>query len=145
MNVPATPAHAPEAHGARELRIMLVEDSAVLAEHLRELIAGLPHMQLLGVADTQSAALAMLADLYPEVLILDLHLREGSGFGVLRAMARMEPPPKVIVLTTYGLPEYRREALKLGVSAFLDKACDYHLLPGILRDWAGRAGGRPAA
>jgi DNA-binding NarL/FixJ family response regulator len=117
---------------AATLRIMLVEDSAVLASHVTELIEKLPDMELTGVADNQKDAIQMLADTLPQVLILDLHLREGNGFGVLRGMARVDPPPKVVVLTTFGLPEYRRQAEKLGVSAFLDKSSDYHLLPGLL-------------
>jgi DNA-binding NarL/FixJ family response regulator len=138
MSMSAAPVNPPATDGTRELRIMLVEDSEVLASHLGELIERLPHMQLLGVADTQQSALAMMAEILPEVLILDLHLREGTGFGVLRGMTGIEPPPRVMVLTTYGLPQYRQLAWKLGVSAFLDKSSDFHLLPGILRDWAHR-------
>jgi DNA-binding NarL/FixJ family response regulator len=118
------------------LRIMLVEDSAVLASHVTEMIENLPDMQLTGIADNQKDAIQMLADTRPQVLILDLHLREGNGFGVLRGMARVDPPPKVVVLTTFGLPEYRRQAEKLGVAAFLDKSSDYHLLPGLLSSMA---------
>ncbi|MGA3157026.1 MAG: response regulator transcription factor [Steroidobacteraceae bacterium] len=127
------------------LRIMLVEDSAVLASHVTELIEKLPDMWLTGVADNQQDAIKMLADTLPQVLILDLHLRQGNGFGVLRGMARVDPPPKVVVLTTFGLPEYRRQAEKLGVSAFLDKSSDYHLLPGLLSAMAkDLSGGEPA-
>ncbi|MGO9932443.1 MAG: response regulator [Steroidobacteraceae bacterium] len=118
------------------LRVVLVEDSAMLASHVRELIEQLPGMQLMGIADNQTDAIKMLADVQPQVLILDLHLREGNGFGVLRGMTRVETPPKVVVLTTYGLPEYRRQAQKLGVTAFLDKSNDYYLLPGLLREIA---------
>lgn len=132
----ASAAPVDQKDSARALRILVVEDSAVLAELLRELIEKLPNMELLGVADTQQGALDMLAETVPEVLILDLHLREGNGFGVLRGMGNIEPHPKVMVLTTFGQPEYRRQADKLGVNAFLDKASDYHLLPGILNDWA---------
>jgi DNA-binding NarL/FixJ family response regulator len=111
----------PAKSSASALRIMLVEDSAVLASHVTELIDKLPDMQLTGIADNQKDAIQM-----------DLQLREGNGFGVLRGMARVDPPPKVVVLTTFGLPEYRRQAEKLGVFAFLDKSSDYHLLPGLL-------------
>lgn len=124
MNEPRTESNS--------LGVMLVEDSPVLASHVTELIEQLPHMHLTGIADNQKDAIKMLEDTLPQVLILDLHLREGNGFGVLRGMARVEPPPKVVVLTTFGLPEYRRQAEKLGVSAFLDKSSDYHLLPGLL-------------
>lgn len=114
------------------LRVMLVEDSPVLAGHVAEMIEQLPDVVLTGIADNQKDAIRMLEETLPEILILDLHLREGNGFGVLRGMARVEPAPKVVVLTTFGLPEYRRQAEKLGVAAFLDKSSDYHLLPGLL-------------
>lgn len=126
-----------ESHTAsNSLRVMLVEDSPVLASHVSEMIEQLPDMHLTGIADNQKDAIKMLADTLPQVLILDLHLREGNGFGVLRGMSRVEPAPKVVVLTTFGLPEYRRQAEKLGVCAFLDKSSDYHLLPGLLSEMA---------
>jgi len=74
----------PAKSSASALRIMLVEDSAVLASHVTELIDKLPDMQLTGIADNQKDAIQMLADTLPQVLILDLQLREGNGFGVLR-------------------------------------------------------------
>jgi hypothetical protein len=52
------------------------------------------------------------------------------------------PRPKIIILTNFGLPEYRREAELLGVEAFLDKSRDYFQLPSLL---SGFARGRPAA
>jgi DNA-binding NarL/FixJ family response regulator len=75
----------------------------------------------------------------PDVLILDLHLRSGSGFGVLRALARARAAgrrPKIVILTNFGLPEYRREAEAFGVEAFLDKSRDYFRLPSLLTDFA---------
>jgi DNA-binding NarL/FixJ family response regulator len=121
---------------------MLVEDSPVLASHVTEMIEQLPDMQLTGIADNQTDAIKMLEETLPQVLILDLHLREGNGFGVLRGMSRITPAPKVVVLTTFGLPEYRRQAEKLGVSAFLDKSSDYHLLPGLLSEMARKLSSR---
>jgi len=118
------------------LNILLVEDSAVLAGHVSELIGRLPDVQLKGIAETERDAIRMVGEIHPQVLILDLHLREGNGFGVLRGIERIRPRPQVVVLTTFGLEEYRVQARKLGVAAFLDKSDDYHLLPGLLLDMA---------
>ncbi|TLY55795.1 MAG: response regulator transcription factor [Gammaproteobacteria bacterium] len=83
-----------------------------------------------------------LCRIAPDVVILDLHLRAGSGFGVLRSLARGGHRPKVVVLTNFGLPEYRHEAELFGVEAFLDKSRDYFRLPSLLRGFAReRAGG----
>ena len=127
------------------VRVLLVEDSAVLAERVAELIRRLPGIDLIGTVSTEAAALARLAEAAPDVLILDLHLRLGSGFGVLRSIERSGAQrPKVIVLTGFDLPEYRRQAEVFGVEAFLNKSRDYHRLPELLRGFAGQGSGREA-
>ena len=120
------------------LRVLLVEDSSLLAARLGELIRRLPDVDLIDTVQTESDALTCISAVMPDVLILDLHLRTGSGFGVLRSLVRERPErrPKVIILTNFGLPEYRREAESLGVEAFLDKSRDYFRLPALLRDFA---------
>ena len=120
------------------LRVLLVEDSSLLAGRLTELIQRLPDVDLVGTVETERDALSRISTSPPDVLILDLHLRSGSGFGVLRWLKRgpTDQRPKVIILTNFGLPEYRREAESLGVEAFLDKSRDYFRLPALLRDFA---------
>jgi two-component system, OmpR family, response regulator len=114
------------------LRVLLVEDSVLLSARLAELIGCLPDVALVGTADTEAEALDGIATTSPDVLILDLHLRSGTGFGVLRQLARASTRPKIIILSNFGLPEYRREAETFGVEAFLDKSRDYFRLPSLL-------------
>jgi two-component system OmpR family response regulator len=124
------------------LRVLLVEDSSLLAARLSELIRRLPDVDLADTVDTEAAALASIAVSQPDVVILDLHLRSGSGFGVLRSLGRNKRRPKIVILTNFGLPAYRREAESFGVEAFLDKSSDYYRLPNLLRDFANeRAAG----
>jgi two-component system, OmpR family, response regulator len=119
------------------LRVLLVEDSSLLATRLAELIRRLPDVDLIGTVDTEADALTRIAAATPDVLILDLHLRNGSGFGVLRSLARgAGRRPKIVILTNFGLPEYRREAEHFGVEAFLDKSRDYFRLPSLLTGFA---------
>jgi two-component system, OmpR family, response regulator len=119
------------------LRVLLVEDSSLLAGRLAELIRRLPDVDLIGTVETEADALSRVATATPDVLILDLHLRNGSGFGVLRSLARgARRRPKIIILTNFGLPEYRREAETFGVEAFLDKSRDYFRLPSLLTGFA---------
>jgi len=123
------------------VRVLLVEDSEVLAARIGELIRRLPGVTLLGTVSTEAEALQSIVEESPQVLILDLHLRIGSGFGVLRSLAqRGAARPKIIVLTGFDLPEYRRQAEAFGVDAFLNKSRDYHRLSGLLSGFA-----RPAA
>jgi len=121
------------------LRVLLAEDSTLLAARLTELIRRLPDVELVGTVDSEAEAVSHVASDTPDVLILDLHLRSGSGFGVLRALSRPRARarrPKIVILTNFGLPEYRREAEAFGVEAFLDKSRDYFRLPSLLTDFA---------
>jgi two-component system, OmpR family, response regulator len=124
---------------SQPVRVLIVEDSAVLAARIAELIARLPGVTLIDTVSTESEALQCIADMAPEVLLLDLHLRRGSGFGVLRSLEHSGAPrPKVIVLTGFDLPEYRRRAESFGVEAFLNKSRDYQQLPALLTSFAGQ-------
>lgn len=124
------------------VRVLLVEDSEVLAARIGELIRRLPGVTLLGTVSSETEALQRIAEESPQVLILDLHLRTGSGFGVLRSLAQgAAARPKIIVLTGFDLPEYRRQAEAFGVDAFLNKSRDYHRLPELLNGFAAAAAG----
>jgi DNA-binding NarL/FixJ family response regulator len=69
-------------------------------------------------------------------VILDLQLRRGTGFGVLRAVRKMDNKPVVVVFTNFALTTYRETALALGARHFLDKSRDYDRLPEILAEIA---------
>jgi two-component system, OmpR family, response regulator len=114
------------------LKVLLVEDSRVLAERLRESLDGLQNVEVVGsVADETSAVAAVLKQKV-DVIILDLQLREGTGFGVLQQLGKTRP--KIIVFTNYMLPEYQRLASSFGVEYFLNKAVDYERLPQLLQE-----------
>ena len=116
------------------LRILLVEDSELLAERLRELLGQISGVELVGTVRDERAAVAMTREGGIHVLILDLQLRNGTGFGVLRSLGQERPA--VIVFTNYALPEYRRRAEQLGVEFFLNKSLDFERLPEVIRTLA---------
>jgi DNA-binding NarL/FixJ family response regulator len=103
-----------------------------LTERLTEAIYQISDVQLIGTAETEAAAVALATREPVDVIILDLHLRQGTGFGVMRALATTRLKPQIIVLTNYDLPEYKNAAFALGATHFLDKARDYSRLPEVL-------------
>jgi DNA-binding NarL/FixJ family response regulator len=117
---------------APSVRVLLVEDSKVLIERLTEAIRQIADVHLIGTAETEAAAIALVTHERVDVIILDLHLRLGTGFGVMRALATTELRPQIIVLTNYDLPEYKSAAFALGATHFLDKVRDYGRLPEVL-------------
>jgi len=119
---------------APSVRVLLVEDSRVLTERLAEAIGQITDVQLIGTAETEAAAVALATREPVDVIILDLHLSQGSGFGVMRALATTQFKPQIIVLTNYDLPEYKNAAFALGATHFLDKSLDYGRLPEVLHE-----------
>ncbi len=116
----------------RPLRVLLVEDSKVLADRLAESLRELPEVEWIGTVDGENRAVDLARRESADVLILDLHLRQGTGFGVMRALNTAQSDIRVIVLTNYDLPEYKNAALSLGAAHFLDKARDFSRLPELL-------------
>jgi CheY-like chemotaxis protein len=123
----------------KPLTILLVEDSAVLADRLSEILRRIPGITLVNAVDSERAAVATATEHPVDVIILDLHLRQGTGFGVLRALAKQPGKAVAIVLTNYALPQYQRAAKELGVRYFLDKAREFERLPDVLREIAEAA------
>jgi DNA-binding NarL/FixJ family response regulator len=116
------------------LRVLLVEDSKVLTERLTEALSQIKGINLIGTEDTEAAAVAAVKREAVDVIILDLHLRQGTGFGVMRTLATTNLKPCIIVLTSYDLPEYKNAALAMGATHFLDKARDYERIPQVLHE-----------
>jgi len=121
------------------LKVLLVEDSAVLQERLRELLDHVPGIDLIAVVDSERAAVTILRSIRIDVVLLDLHLKQGTGFGVLRATADLPKRAVAVVLTNFALPQYQREASTLGVRYFLDKAREFERIPEVLRELADAA------
>jgi DNA-binding NarL/FixJ family response regulator len=132
------------------LRVLIVEDSPLLTARLVELLETLPTVQAVTTCDNEAAA--RHAVLAADVVILDLHLKQGSGFGVLKRMLQREERPVVFVCTNHDIPGYRRRAFDLGADYFLDKSRDLPELPLMLQRLArgervakGRFVHRPSA
>jgi len=126
--------HTPDQSRTGALRVLLVEDSELLAERLREVLGQMSGVEVVGTVVDEGEAVAMARDGNIHVLILDLQLKQGTGFGVMRSLGANRPA--IIVFTNYALPEYRRRAEQFGVEYFLNKSLDFERLPEVIRTLA---------
>jgi len=116
-----------------DLRVLLAEDSKILSERLLELIGQIPGVSVIGVVDTESAAIEAAQQQRPDVLLLDLRLKQGTGFRVMRQLINAgEVRPAFVVITNYALPSYREQAYSLGACHFIDKTANFDLIPTVL-------------
>jgi DNA-binding NtrC family response regulator len=107
--------------------ILLVEDKDSLRAMLK--LALESHGHSVVEATSEAAAIASLRTTAPSLVLSDLRLAEGSGFGVLRAAKEADPELPVIVMTAYGSIQDAVAAMKDGALDFLAKPVDPdHLL-----------------
>jgi two-component system nitrate/nitrite response regulator NarP len=120
-------------------KLLVVEDSPFMQETIIQLLQGVPHLRLVGVADTAEDALAAFAQHQPDVVILDLVLRIGTGLMVLREIRRRSAACRVLVFTTYAEPQYRARCLAEGADHFILKSHAHRELVRWLCAWGGEA------
>jgi DNA-binding NtrC family response regulator len=117
--------------------ILLVEDKPSLRAMLRAALEDQGHA-VVEAAD-QAEALAQLHQARPDLVLSDLRLTAGDGFGVLRAAKDLDPDLPVIVMTAYGSIQDAVQAMKEGAMDFLAKPVDLdHLLLLVARALAQR-------
>jgi len=99
---------------------------------LTDLIQSVSYEVTLVVVDNEQDGVKSALDDHPDIIIIDLVLKKGIGFNVLRCIADMDPKPTAIVLTNFALPKYKQYALLNGAEYFLDKSRDLETLPSLI-------------
>jgi two-component system OmpR family response regulator len=111
--------------GPAPLRVFVVEDSRFVRERLVESLTVPGVIEVIGQAEGEAEAIAALRAASWNALVLDLELKQGSGFGVLKAIGRQRPPgTRVFVLTNYAVAPMRDASLTLGADVVFDKMRD---------------------
>ena len=107
------------------MNIFLVEDSSLLRERLIRTLTGIHGVQISGYADTAEDAIQSIRQTNPDTIILDIRLRQGTGFQVLQSVKVRGRPPIVIVLTNFAYQQYRTKYLDAGADYFFDKSNEF--------------------
>jgi two-component system nitrate/nitrite response regulator NarL len=103
------------------IRILLVDDHALFRRGVAQLIEGDPALALIGEAGSGAEGLARAAELDPDVVLLDLNMRDMHGLEVLEAMRARGQRARVVMLTVSDRKQDAIAALRLGASGYLLK------------------------
>ena len=111
---------------------MLADDHVVVRSGLRLLLESEPGLAVVGECGDVAGALAAVAELSPDVLVLDLHMPGEPSLAAIPRLRELHPDTHVIVLTAQRDPSFAAEALRLGASGYLPKeAAEGQLLESI--------------
>jgi len=103
------------------IRVVLVDDQALVRSGLRMLIDASDDMAVVGEAANGAEALRLLGRVQADVALMDVRMPTMDGVETTRQLVASGSPTRVLVLTTFDLDEYAFAALKAGASGFLLK------------------------
>ena len=115
------------------MKVLIVDDSSLIRERLRDLLTELPGIEIIGEAQDKPEAIDSVQKLNPDVVILDICMPNGNGIDVLQDIKKNGPSRQVIVLTNYTNPYYQQKCTTAGADFFFDKATDFEKITEVLK------------
>ena len=114
------------------LRIFLVDDHLTFTAALAQFLARDPRIEVVDQADSGTLALQRVAQVSPDLVLVDLSMPDVDGLAVTRQLKGLQNGPRVIILTIHDQPQYRAAASSAGADGFVSKvAFGRTLLPSI--------------
>ncbi|MCC6382176.1 MAG: response regulator transcription factor [Dehalococcoidia bacterium] len=103
------------------IRVVIAEDHAVVREGTRQILTSDPHIEVVGEADDGGQVLDLVAQLVPDVVVLDLRLPVVTGIEVARRLQAAGSSTRILVLSAYDDDDYIFAAMDAGVAGYLLK------------------------
>ncbi|MBN1401204.1 MAG: response regulator transcription factor [Anaerolineae bacterium] len=145
------------------IRILLVDDQAIVREGMRSMLSLEPDISVVGEAETGLEALSKASALRPDIILLDIRMPSMDGLTALGQLKQEVPRASVIMVTLYDDPNYLERAVTMGAAGYILKDAsrdeliravrvtaeggaiiDPLLLPQLLRRLRATAPGAPA-
>jgi len=116
------------------MKVFIVDDSSVVRDRLRVMLSEIKEVEIFGEAENAAEALKLLKNFSPDLMVLDIRLKEGNGFDLLKAIKQSHPDLKVIMLTNFPYSQYRERALEMGADHFFDKSIDFEKVIKVIKE-----------
>ena len=105
-------------------RLIIVDDHNLTRAGLRETLHDEPSIEVVGEASNGRQALALCAQMQPDLVLMDVRMPEMDGLKATRAIKRNHPEISILMLSIHDNPDYLLEALKAGAAGYVLKEAD---------------------
>src|SRR5579859_10460 len=106
----------------KPIRVLLVEDHLILSESFGALLKADPQIEVVGMAASVKAAVALAGEQEPDIVLMDVRLPDGSGLDAAMTIKSRAARTAFIFLTAYDTEEALAEAIEAGAAAFVPKS-----------------------
>ena len=103
------------------LRVLLVDDHPLVRDGLRARLSLVPGLETVGEAGGAAEALARLADARPDLVLMDVGMKDVNGIDLTRQLLERAPALRVLMLSMYDNPEYVQRAMQAGACGYVLK------------------------
>jgi DNA-binding NarL/FixJ family response regulator len=114
----------------------LVDDHEMMRQGIKNILSRDRGVMIVGEASEAPEALSLIAELQPDIALLDIRLREGSGIDVVRGCPDLGLSTKLLVVSAYDDEHYVKSMVRLGVRGYLVKSASGRELRRAVRDIA---------
>lgn len=105
----------------QKIRVMLVDDHPMIRQGLTNLLEMESDLEVCCEAEGAASAISAFSNFHPDLLIIDLSLKEGSGLELIKAIRSMDPGVKMLVLSHFDEELYAERVLAAGAGGYVNK------------------------
>jgi DNA-binding NarL/FixJ family response regulator len=106
---------------AQKIRLLICDDQAIVCEGLLAMLAPIPQIEVVGVANNGIEAIDLTRRVRPDLVLMDLKMPKMNGIQATKAIHEQFPEVRVLVLTTYDADEWVINAIRNGAAGYLLK------------------------
>lgn len=120
------------------MKLLLIDDDSFVTMSLQTILKADTNMEVVGIGTDGSMALDLYKKTTPDVVLMDIRMKEMSGLDASKEILTFDPEAKILLLTTFQDDEYIIQALSIGTKGYLLKQDYESLIPSIKTVHAGQ-------
>lgn len=113
------------------MKLILIDDDCLVVGALKMILESEPDLEVAAAAEDGNAALSLYREHRPDVLLMDIRMKQKNGLDAAEDILREFPSARILLLTTFSDDEYIIKALKLGAAGYLLKQDYQNIIPAI--------------
>ncbi len=105
----------------QNIRVVIIDDHAMFRQGVRDRLEREPDIDVVADCESREEGLRLVQELQPDVVILDIRLRQDSGIEVARQIRRHHPGVRILIVSAYDYDQYVRALARVGVDGYISK------------------------